>query len=61
MKLEELINKLNAIYEDQQNIEVKVIDYDGCYTDIDYIIDDGYDEKTGEAVAFIVLPEASVL
>jgi hypothetical protein len=61
MKVKELIDKLNAIYAKQQNIEVKVIDSDGYYNEIDYIMDDGYDEKTGEAIAFIVLPEASVL
>jgi hypothetical protein len=56
MKIDELIEKLQALKEKHGNIEMKVLDYDGDVTDIDEVEFDKY----GNAIC-IVLPRASYI
>ena len=54
MKIDELIEKLQALKEEHGNIEVKVLDYDGDATEIDDVEFDEY-----EKAICIALPRSS--
>ena len=54
MKIDELIERLQALKEKHGNIEMKVLDYDGDVTDIDEVEFDQY-----ENAICIALPRAS--
>jgi uncharacterized protein YkuJ len=54
MKIDELIERLQALKEAHGNIEVKALDYDGDATEIDEVEFDQY-----ENAICIALPRAS--
>ena len=54
IKIDELIEKLQALKEEHGNIEVKALDYDGEATEIDDVDFDKY-----ENAICIALPRAS--
>lgn len=56
MKLDELIERLQALKEKHGNIEVKTLDYDGDATEIDEVEFDQY-----ENAICIALPRASYI
>jgi uncharacterized protein YkuJ len=56
MKIDELIERLQALKEEHGNIEVKALDYDGDAADIDEVDFDQY-----ENAICIALPRASYI
>lgn len=54
MKIDELIERLQALKEEHGNIEVKALDYDGDASEIDEVEFDEY-----ENAICIALPRAS--
>ena len=53
MKIDELIERLQALKEEHGNIEVKALDYDGDVTDIDEV-----EFNPDENAICVVLPRA---
>ena len=56
MKIDELIERLQALKEKYGNIEIKVLDYDGDVSEIDEVEFDQY-----EKAICIALPRASYI
>ena len=56
MKIDELIERLQALKEKYGNIEIKVLDYDGYVAEIDEVEFDQY-----ENAICIALPRASYI